>query len=273
MSYSTIMVQVDLDHSNDARLRVAADLAERFDSRLIGIAAGNIQPLYYAEGEAAAEFLEKDRAALEREIGDAEQKFRQMFKARAKSTEWRGALAQPADYVAREARAADLIIAGSHRERIDHLRQVDPGELVLGAGRPVLVVPPHITQISLKTMIVAWKDTREARRAVNDALPLLHKAEQVVVVEIVEDKSGRSTAKARVDDVAAWLVRRGIATASIATKELIGVTGQLDIIAQDEGADIIVAGAYGHTRFSEWVFGGVTRDLLKLGKRCALLSH
>ena len=68
-------------------------------------------------------------------------------------------------------------------------------------------------------------------------------------------------------------MRRGIATASIATKELIGVTGQLDIIAQDEGADIIVAGAYGHTRFSEWVFGGVTRELLKLGKRCALLSH
>jgi nucleotide-binding universal stress UspA family protein len=273
MSFSTIMVLVDPDHPDEARLQIAADLAERFDSRLIGIAAGDIQPLYYAEGAAAAEFLEKDRAALEREIGEAEQKFRQMFKGRSGSIEWRGAVEQPAEYVAREARAADLIIAGSHRERIDHLRQVDPGELVLGAGRPVLIVPPQITQISLKTMIVAWKDTREARRAISDALPLLHKAEDVVVVEIVRDKSELARAKARVEDVAAWLVRRGIATASIATKELIGVTGQLDIIAQDEGADIIVAGAYGHTRFSEWVFGGVTRELLKLGKRCALLSH
>ena len=58
-------------------------------------------------------------------------------------------------------------------------------------------------------------------------------------------------------------VRRGIATASIATEELIGVTGQLETIAQDEGADVIVAGGDGHTRFSEWVFGGVTRELLE----------
>ena len=273
MSYSTIMVLVDPDHPDEARLQIAADLAERFDSRLIGVAAGDIQPMYFAEGATAEEFLEKDRAALQRQIADAEQTFRRLFKGSTRPIEWRGKLALPADHAAREARAADLIIAGSHRGRIDPLRQVDPGELVLRAGRPVLVVPPQTTRMSLKTMVVAWKDTREARRAIGDALPLLHKADEVVVVEIVEDRSDRDAAKSRIEDVAAWLVRRGIATASIATKQLIGVPAQLDIIAQDEGADIIVAGAYGHTRFTEWVFGGVTRDLLKAGKRCALLSH
>jgi len=273
MSYSTIMVQLDLDQPNEARLQVAAELATRFDSRLIGIAAGDIQPLYYAEGMAAEEFLEKDRAAIKSQIATIEQDFRRRFKGHSAPVEWRSALQRPTDFVAQEARAADLIIAGAHRGGIDRLRQVDAGELVLRAGRPLLVVPPQAIQLSLKTMIVAWKDTREARRAVNDALPLMHKAQAVVVVELVENKSERSAAKSRVDDVASWLVRRGIATASIATKELIGVPSQLDIIAQDEGADVIVAGAYGHTRFTEWVFGGVTHELLKLGKRCVLLSH
>jgi len=273
MSYSTIMVQLDLDEANEAQLQVAGELARRFDSGLIGIAAGDIQPMYFAEGAAAESFLDKDRAALEAQIAALEQKFRARFKGHSKPLEWRSMLMRPADYVAQEARAADLIVAGSHRERIDPLRQVDAGELVLRAGRPVLVVSPQIAELSLKVVVVAWKDTREARRAVNDALPLLHQAEQVVVVEIVEEAAWRAAAKSRVEDVAGWLSRRGIPAASVAPKELIGVPGQLDVIAQDEGADVIVAGGYGHTRFTEWVFGGVTRDLLKPGKRGVLLSH
>jgi nucleotide-binding universal stress UspA family protein len=273
MSYSTIMVPVDPDQPDEARFQLAAGLAERFQSRVIGVTAGDIQPMYFAEGATAEEFLEKDRAAIDRKMAGAEQAFRKAFQGRAKSIEWRAKLALPTDHAAREARAADLIVVAAHRGRIDPLRQVDAGELVIRAGRPVLAVPPHTAQLNLKTVVVAWKDTREARRAVNDALPLLHKADTVVVVEIVEQQADRAAAKARVEDVAAWLVQRGIATASIATKELIGVTDQIEIIAQDEGADIIVAGAYGHTRFAEWVLGGVTRDLLKRGKRCALLSH
>ena len=132
--------------------------------------------------------------------------------------------------------------------------------------------PPQLTGFNFKCAIIAWKDTREARRAVSDALPLLHQVEQVIVAEIVQEQSAQTASKARLDDVAEWLVRRGIAAASVATKELIGVTGQIEIMAQDEGADVIVAGAYGHTRLTEWVFGGVTRDLLA-GKRSVLLSH
>jgi nucleotide-binding universal stress UspA family protein len=273
MSYSTIMVQMDLDGSNDGRLRVAAQLAKRFGSALTGIAAGDVQPMYFMDGAAAETFLEKDRAGLEAEMSRLEKEFRSRVDAISRSVEWRAALARPADYAACEARSADLIVTGSHRERINPLRQVDPGELVLRSGRPVLVVPPQVTEISLKNAVVAWKDTREARRAVSDALPLLHVAEHVLVVELVASQSERAAAKARVTDVATWLTRRGIVASTIATKELIGVPGQLDIVAQDEGADIIVAGAYGHTRFSEWVFGGVTRDLLRLGRRCAFLSH
>ena len=179
----------------------------------------------------------------------------------------------PADFVARNGRAADLIVVGAQPARSDGTSQLNAGELVLRAGRPVLIVPEEVEWLKLKNVIVAWKDTREARRAINDALPLLHTAREVIVVELLEDGADQAAAKARVDDVGAWLVRRGISASSIATKALIGITDRLTILAQDEGAGIIVAGAYGRTRFQEWVFGGVTRDLLKQQKCCVLLSH
>ena len=91
--------------------------------------------------------------------------------------------------------------------------------------------------------MIAWKDTREARRAVNDALPLLHKAREVIVVELLDEGADKTAAKARVDDVAHWLVRREISASAITTKALVGVTDQLIVLAQDEGAGIIVAGA------------------------------
>jgi nucleotide-binding universal stress UspA family protein len=273
MSYSTIMVQLDLDQSNEARLRTAGMLAGRFNARVIGIAAADIQPMYFAEGVPAQEVLDQDRARLKTEMAALEQSFRDLFKAHAAPVEWRSALDLPTDFTAREARAADLIVAGSRRERLDPMRQADPGDLVLRAGRPVLAVPPEAEGLNVKTMLVAWKDTREARRAVNDALPLLHQADEVVVVEIAEREADRPAAKARVDDVAAWLTRRGIATAAIATKALVGVPAQIEMVAKDEGAGLIVAGAYGHSRLREWVFGGVTRQLLTQSRHCALLSH
>ena len=93
------------------------------------------------------------------------------------------------------------------------------------------------------------------------------------MVELVESSAEHAAAKARVDDVAKWLARRGIVAASVTPKALIGVSDQLNIIAQDEGANLIVAGAYGHSRLQEWIFGGVTFDLLLQNRCCVLLSH
>lgn len=273
MSYSTMMVYLDLDRSNEVRLGIAGELAERFDARLIGITAGELQPLYYMDGAAAQDLLEKDRVRLRSQIADCEAQFRRVLKGRADSIEWRSALDWPTEFVTRNARAADLIITGAQAGRTDATRQINSGELVLRAGRPVLAVPPQAEWLKLESMVVAWKDTREARRAVNDALPLLHKAREVVVVELLEAGADQAAAKARVGDVADWLVRRGISASSIATKALVGVPDRLTILARDEGAGIIVAGGYGHTRFQEWIFGGVTRGLLTQQRCCALLSH
>jgi nucleotide-binding universal stress UspA family protein len=274
MSYSTLLVHLDLERTNEALLRVAGDLATRFEAGLIGTAAAVTTPqLYFAEGAAAVDAIERERAWLEGLLKEREAEFRRVLHAMAGRLEWRSAMEWPTEFLARNARAADLLIVGSGTDRGTAARNINAGEIAIRAGRPVLFVPDGVSWLKLATVVVAWKDTREARRAINDALPMLHLAGHVVVVELLDKDADQRAAQARVDDVARWLNRRGINASSISTKALIGVTGQLSIIAQDEGADIIVAGAYGHTRFQEWLFGGVTRELLSQQKHSVLLSH
>src|SRR5262245_35809645 len=202
MTFSTLMVHLELEDSNDARLRIAGELAEQFDAKLIGIAAGDPHPSYYADGSVARSFVEHERGELKKQMAEAEARFRAAVQQRARAIEWRCALERPADYVAREARAADLIITGVNREGVllDRLRRLDPSDLVMQAGRPIFLVPPEVGYLKLQNVLVAWKDTREARRAAADALPLLHKAKEVNVVEVIEGGSTRAAAQERVND-------------------------------------------------------------------------
>ena len=120
--------------------------------------------------------------------------------------------------------------------------------------------------------VVGWKDTRETRRAAFDALPLLKKAAHVAVVEIAAEEE-LAAAGTHLDDVVGWLKRHGVVVVSLAAPSTGDDATQLNAIAEEHGADVIVAGAYGHSRLREWVLGGVTRDLLLRADRCSLVSH
>jgi len=171
--------------------------------------------------------------------------------------------------VVSEARAADLLVVGRQAE--DVARSLDPGSVVLRAGRPVIVVPPNIDTLEAARIIVGWKDTREARRALRDALPFLQRAEAVTIVEVSETEA---RAHARAADVTRYLGRHKVQVGpSIAARTKGGVADELIRLAKVEGADLIVAGAYGHSRLGEWAFGGVTRDLLASSPVCCLFSH
>jgi nucleotide-binding universal stress UspA family protein len=273
MTYATLMVHLELEHPNDARLQIAGDLANRFDAKLIGIAACDPQPSYYVHGSFARGLVAHERAEIEKRMADTQARFRAATEGRAREIEWRGALERPTDYVAREARAADLVITGVNRDGVllDPLRRLDPSDFVMQVGRPVIVVPPEAEYLRLKNVTVAWKDTREARRAVYDALPLLRQAKEVSVLEVVEGEADRSAARRRVDDVAAWLGRHDVT----AFGDVLHATDEADLfdkISQAE-ADLVVAGAYGHNRLREWVFGGVTRNLLTRSQRCSFVAH
>ncbi|HKQ87487.1 MAG TPA: hypothetical protein VJS43_12055 [Candidatus Acidoferrales bacterium] len=118
------------------------------------------------------------------------------FRAQGRSLErieWRSALEPPGELLLREARAADLLVVGRKRSKDD----ADPGVIVLRAGRPVLLVPDTIAALPLRHVVVAWKDTRECRRAVRDALPFLQQAKEVLLVEIGENESESQAKKNR----------------------------------------------------------------------------
>ncbi len=271
MTFSSIMVHLDLEVANDPCLRVALSLADIFEAKLIGIAAAIAEPSYYP-GEVFDEgSLEQLRSDITKRLAQAEDRFRSVSSPR--TIEWRSAIAAPAEYVSREARAADLLVIGAQRNGLvsDRAGNLDPGDLVMQIGRPILVVPPQVKSLGLKLAMVCWKDTREARRAVSDALPLLQKMQEVVVVEVISDESSRDAAHGRVDDVIAWLKRHSIE----AFARVFHCSEREDPMEKlfRYGADLIVAGAYGHTRLREWVFGGFTHDLLRRSPLCALLVH
>jgi nucleotide-binding universal stress UspA family protein len=150
---------------------------------------------------------------------------------------------------------------------------LDPGEALLKLGRPTLVVPESVSSLSADHVVIGWKDTREARRVVQDGLPFFHEASHVTVVEICEPDE-ESAAKQHIDDVVRYLVRHRVkASPRVILRQDGSAADQIVTLAREEDADLIVTGAYGHTRLGEWMFGGVTRDLLANSSVCCLMSH
>ena len=276
--YKCILVHVTTEEGAAGRLALAASLAQRFDAHLIGLGAGSINlPMgSMDDGAAAALIIDIETEDLEAELGAAGQRFHDSVWAHPTKTEWRAFPEYPAAVLAREARAADLIILGHEwtPANTNFTCAADPGDVLLRAGRPVLLVPPAAGSLAASRILIAWKDTREARRAVLDALPLMQDAEQVSVLEICESGDKVEAAAARAADVARYLARHGIrAEGSACRREEATVGDQIELAARRHRADLIVLGGYGHARLREWIFGGVTRDFLKRSRYCCLLSH
>jgi nucleotide-binding universal stress UspA family protein len=270
------MIHLELGRSNAGLLGIAGDLAQRFDAGVIGIAMCQPMQIIYSEGYVPADLIVEDREQRDKEIAAAEAEFRNALQGRVAGLEWRSAVTPDplADYLAREARTADLIVTGVDRNAsvFDHSRHVAVGDVVMHVGRPVLVVPTAASRVSFDSVMVGWKDSRETRRAIADALPLLQKATQITVVEVVAE-AALEAAQGRLADVVRWLSRHGVAAEPIVRPSIGEDARQLEEIAGERNAGVIVAGAYGHSRVREWVLGGVTRDLLLRAGRCALVSH
>jgi nucleotide-binding universal stress UspA family protein len=269
------MVGLALDRRNDACLKVAGDIAERFGARIIGVAASEVRPpMYFATGDFAQKLLDEEAGAIQRRLSELEAEFRSAVEKRATSVEWRSARGLPVPYMLRQVRSADIIVVGARTEAIiDPNAAPDPSDLVMQAGRPLIVVPSAVEWLDLRSVLVAWKDVREARRAVFDALPILAAAKEVTIAEIPEADTRHADAVSRVADVAAWLHGHGIAAHTIVPENPAGVSDQLDKIATNLGAGAVIAGAYGHSRFREWVLSGVTHHLATESCRCAFLSR
>jgi nucleotide-binding universal stress UspA family protein len=276
MTYKTVMVGLAPGQPNDARLEVAAQLAERFGARVIGVAAAEFSPpLYFTEGEPAQRLIDQGWAVVKIRLKELEGEFRAAMQNRAVEVEWRCGEDFPTRFIVQQARACDIILVGQAARGglADPFVQVNPSDLVMQVGRPVLVVPESCNWLDLRSVLVAWKDTAEARRAVSDALPLLRSSTEVTIVEIVEDEADRAAALLRVEDVTAWLSRHSVRASQQVPGQCGDAATQLERVASDVGAGVVIAGAYGHSRLSEWILGGVTRRLINPASRCSLLSH
>ncbi len=277
MTFATVMVSLALDQPNEARLHVAGDVAERFGAEVIGVAAGQFSPpLYFTTGAQAQDLIWQGEAAVKRKLAELETVFRESLKTRAGTVSWRSALDFPTRYALAQARAADILVCGGQSAAFsDAFTSASPKDLVMESGRPLLLVPDNAGWLDLRSVLVAWKDSSESRRAVADALPLLGKAKNVVVAEILEDNGERDACESRLGDVVSWLGRHGVIASARVVERTEGrdVAAELDAVADDTAASLVVAGAYGHSRFRELVLGGVTEHLVTQARRCVLLSH
>ena len=269
----SIMVYVDFDPGADNRIKIAADLAAKFGGVLIGVAGW--LPGREAGGWFSAQ-LKPPEDRIDHAMAELEklaERFRKLAYRTVRSVEWRGSIHFPREVIVREARAADLVVISSHTVAEDVYQAFDPGTVLLGAGRPVLVVPDGVTGNPGQRVVIAWKDTREARHALQSALPYLKNAKHIVLVGIAEEAL-ETAAHDQLDDVEKYLLWHGIQLNGKSVLPPKGsISDQLISVAQREAADLIVAGAYGHTRLGEWVFGGATRGLLQKSNICCLFSN
>lgn len=273
MSYKSILLNVDLDSPIGPAVNLAVDLAKHFKARLVGFCAADAPlPVTMApEGAAiAAEVWQQMRDDIQQRFKDLHAEFDGLV-AGSVATEWRDALGNPSHALVATSRIADLIVTGAPQGAStgDSYRAVDPGNLALRAGRPLLIASGN-AQAPTGRIVVAWKDTREARRAVADAVPLMAMATEVVVVTVASEPDHETSAG--IKDVATFLAGHGV-TARTEVLKSEDESARLADFLSAAGADLIVSGAYGHSRIREWVFGGVTRSLLDDIRLCRFMSN
>lgn len=278
MGYKDILVHLDSSPACPMRIDIGVNLARNFNARLTGLYVVGLAPMHqYAEADLGPELVE----AHDRYMRDAAREAERMFHERTRmanvSAEWRQVEGSLPDLVMLHSRFADLVVAGQRNaERLDPGTAPElPEHLILDAGRPVLVVP-HTGSFPTvgERVAIAWKTNRGGARAVNDALPFLKKAKAVCVITINPEGGISGEGDDPAADVVAHLSRHGISAEARSPRAERGTLGKtLRDNINDFGADLVVMGAFGRSRWSELILGGVTRTMLGNMQIPALMSR
>jgi nucleotide-binding universal stress UspA family protein len=262
----------------EAVLEPVVSLAGRYQAHLIGMHVYASVPTYPIPVPYASEVLGSIAAGERKETDDIAAAFARMTANQPFVAEWRALKAPHVDLapvVLDHARSVDLIVAGQTDPDWEQSTLMDfPERLALDSGRPVLVIPyvGRYREIG-RNVVIAWKAGRESARAVFDALPLLAGAETVDILEIKERRDGGSSL-APDTTIAASLARHGIkATVRTSVAADIGIGDEILSRLADAGADLLVMGAYGHSRMRELIFGGATRHIFRHMTVPTLFSH
>lgn len=281
MGYRTILINYQDPDRAEAQTEAGIALAQASGAHLIGFYA--IPKVQYFYATAAVQIATEVFEAEQKFFQDQAERIRSVFQREMPGdveSEWRCVEAQgpvTTNTTVEHGLRADLIITGQVNPDQGLEGEVGaPERLVMESGRPVLMLPYAGRPKTLgRNILVAWNGTREAARAIADALPLLKAAKQVKLLWInpSEGDGGRGTGTPG-SEMAANLSRHGVKVeASHTVAKQIGVGDELLSRAADQGADLIVMGAYGHSRVREYVFGGATHHILRHMTVPVLMSH
>jgi len=276
MSYKTILVQIDPGKRCAERVEAAIRLALQFDAHLVALYALERFSLpSYLLVQIGEEIIEGQKKAVADEVERAEAEFTRLTSsAGIGKAEWRTSVDNPIDAMVLSARYADLVVLGQSEinDNLDIATGL-PARVTLAAGRPVLILPNIGTFPTIgKRILIAWDASREATRAVTDAIPLLKLASNVSVMA-VDPRLGEHGCLPGAD-IGLFLARHGVhVEVTMDPGAAIDVGNELLSRAADLSADLIVMGGYGHTRLREWVLGGATRTILQSMTVPVLMSH
>ncbi len=278
MSYRTIVVHADRAANAEARIALAAAIASREEAHLVGAAMTGMPRSmlagrsYEGSGVFLADYLrraeERVQLALEQFKAMADRLGVQTFEARSSNDDEYAGLCMQARY-------ADLVVLGQAAAAEDNegsLLPDLPDYVLLNCGRPVLLVPrtgrfPTIG----KRVMVAWNGSVEAAKAVTAALPLLRGAEQVTLA--VLGNSADTLGESPGADIALYLARHGVNVEVLRRPEAADPGKAILSLAADFNVDLLVMGAYGHSRFREMMLGGATRTILATATLPVLMAH
>ncbi len=278
MSYKSILVQVDHSKACAARVDAAIGLAVRHQAHLAALYLLAEPPgASFVRGYLPPEVLETIRTQT---AARAEEKLAEISAA-AKRNQLsfdtridRGFDVELADIFAVHARHADLAVVGQEDPDAPSPGR-QPEQLVLGGGRPVLLIPYIGPGKTLgERVVVAWDASRAAARAVRDALPFLTRAAAVQVVSVNPSPGGFGHGEVPGNDIALYLARHGVnvEVQHIETRDLDVGNALLSHVAS-EAADLLVMGGYGHSRLREIMLGGATRTILHDMTVPVLMAH
>lgn len=275
----TILVHLNDRRRAEALLAPVMAIARRRNSHVIGFHVyTGLPPIPTTTVPYGAEVLDAVVAADRREAEALRDIFGKVTAGAEFASEWISAKSPVPDlaqFVMQRGRCADLIVASQSDPAWDMAPVLDfPERLALESGRPVLVVPAlgHFRGTG-RSIAIAWSGSRESARAAFDAMPLLRDAEQVAVI-VVGDARSTAASVLGAHDLAASLARHGVrVTVREEQPDHNAIGKTLLDAAASAGADLLVMGGYGHSRFRELVFGGVTRHVLRHMTMPTLLSH
>jgi nucleotide-binding universal stress UspA family protein len=274
-----VLVPAVLGTVSEDAVRVACAIAGVHQAHVAGLVSIGVPTLMATPwGDTPAGVYDSLLAAANESAAALAARFRALFALQPVASEVRVADAywlSPPEIAALHARYADLVVVGRTAEGAPELEAALFADLLFGAGRPVLLVPARAPwQDAPARVVIAWQPTREASRALHDALPFLRAAAAGDLLVVEPRVGARRHGELPGADIATHLARHGIAV-SVVAQPLQGDSVGAAILrhVEQSGAQLLVAGGYGHARLREQVFGGVTRTLFEQAAVPVLFSH